>query len=166
MTSSTRSGGSEVAEDPPEVDDEALATWRRLMDVTRALTDDMAALVCGGCGGRLSLLRADDGWGQPPAVVRVCITDRKPTTPFTEGPDANIWDFMGRGERPGQTAPPARSFNHRGSHRIELTCRCGRHHLIRTDKVVAAFLRVREAGGRNVVVGEGRHQRRTGSFHI
>ena len=152
-----------MAEDPPEVDDEALATWRRLMDVTRALTDDMAALVCGGCGGRLSPLQAMES---DTAAVRVCITDRTPIPLITEGPDANFWDFFGGGERPGQTAPPARSVKHRGSGRIELTCRCGRHHLIRTDKVVAAFLRVREAGGRNVVVGEGRHQRRTGSFHI
>ena len=124
----------------------------------------MPALVCGGCGGRLSPLRTEE-WDQ--AAVRVCITDRKPTTPLiTEGPDANFWDYLGRGERPGQAAPPARSVEGRGSGRLELGCRCGRRHLIRTDKLQAAVLRVTGAGGSDVVVGEGRHARRTGGFHI
>ena len=116
----------------------------------------MPALVCGGCGGRLSPLRTEE-WDQ--AAVRVCITDRIPW--IVDGQDFRIFK-----ERPGETAPPARSAEARGPGRLEVACRCGRRHLIRTDKVAAAFLRVREAGGRNVVVGEGRHQRRTGSFHI
>ena len=151
--------------------DEVLAVWHRLRDVTRDFTDLRAFLHCGWCGGRLTPLMASNDSLIP--SIYMCIENRHRWT--GAAPDRrSIYDRSFRttyltAPRDDRDRPILGDHMCPATTRDELTChpsKCGRTHLVRGDRLMMAYLRVREAGGRNVIIGNGGYARRVGGHHL
>lgn len=110
------------------------------------------------------LWRLTDGYERTVRLPLLCGCGRRITTVAADAVDMTIPMVIPNTKKSNEAKPPAnRDIRHAMaapgySNRWVLTChpkKCGRQHVIRTDRLTEAFIRASEAGRAELIVGSG-----------